>query len=229
MELRKSRLIVLLSSMFATLVFALPVSALPVSVTHSNSPGCDPLLVPPDVHELGHGAGQVVPGPGPFPPDEEIVTSVGISFTNVCGSGDPILIGMTNTSGIDWIEVWYVSDPETGVVNADGLVNGEEAFRIDNSISDPGGFHHPLLFESIAFNGIFEAGETWSFQIDGYSNTAGLPPDAFASLGLVGGFSVADLASSGSIIAVPVPEPSTAALLALGLAGIAAGGRRKRG
>ena len=35
---------------------------------------------------------------------------------------------MTNTSGIDWIEVWYVSDPETGLGNVDGLVNGEEAF-----------------------------------------------------------------------------------------------------
>ena len=225
MAFRKSRLVVLFVSMFAALVFALPVFALPVSVTHSNSPTCDPLSLPPDVHELGHASTG-------FPVSESITTEPGTTILATCVfDQDPIAastVTMTNTSGIDWTEVWYVSDPETGIANVDGLVNGEEAFRIDHSISNPGGVNHPLLFESIAFDGIFESGEIWHFAIVGYSNTFGLPSDAFDSAGAVGSLSAGDSLSSGSIIAVPVPESSTAALLALGLAGIAAGGRRKR-
>jgi len=52
-----------------------------------------------------------------------------------------------------------------------------------------------------------------------------LSPDAFDSPGLVGSLSGGG-PSSGSIIAVPVPEPSTALLVGLGLLGLAVSGRR---
>ena len=68
---------------------------------------------------------------------------------------------------------------------------------------------------------VFEPGETWEFVIQNYTNTNGLPPNAFrswnmaAGMGQVGGQSGGDTVSSGSIIAIP--EPATIALFGFGL------------
>ncbi len=98
-------------------------------------------------------------------------------------------------------------------------MNGEEAFRIDAI-----GVNRPLIFESLTPDGIFEAGETWEFIIDDFSNFLGLAADDFFSIG-VGAFSPGG-PSSASIIATVVPEPSTALLLGGGLIGLA--WRRRR-
>ncbi len=179
--------------------------ALSVSVTHTNTATCDPLVVPQTLHELGTGG---------FPVDEAILATDNLSPIPACVGGAPsVLVIMTNLTVFDWDNVWYVSDPKTSILNADGLVNGEDAFKIDAI-----GFNTPLLAEVGGTTaGVFEAGETWEFIIDGYSNTAGLPPSFFASVGLVGGLSASDSVSSGSIIAtrVSAPEPSGLALAAL--------------
>ncbi len=197
------------------LVTAGPASAVPTGVSHVNLPSCDFLAVPGVVDELGDTPA--------FPPDERITAvDLGETFTSACPANDTaapnVLVSITNLTALDFVEVWYVGDPETGFGNIDGLVNGEEAFRIDAI-----GLNRPLLFESITVDGIFEAGETWDFVIDDYFNVLGLAADDFFSIGVGGGSPGGP--SSGSIIAI-VPEPSTGLMVGLGLAALV--GRRRR-
>jgi hypothetical protein len=201
---------------------AAPAMALPVNVTSDDLSQCDPLAVPPLVDELGNFT-------PPFPPDELIAAGDQQTSLSACppfdGPAPNVLVFMTNLTTRAFDEVWYVADPETSLTNLDGLVNNEPAFRIDSLVSDPGGINHPLRFESIAVNDIFEPGETWEFIIDDYFNAAGIAASTFGSGPAVGFLSVGDVVSSGSIIATP--EPSTALLLGLGLTAIAWIGRRR--
>jgi hypothetical protein len=202
-------------------MLAIPAAALELQVIHANNETCDPLEVPDFVHELGLGA----LSEGPFPPDEEILVSedlnVGFDACNPVVTVTNALVHITNKTGSDFSEVWYVADPDTDLTNYDGWVNdpngavpcelfGCKAFRIDSV-----GANKPLISESLTADGIFENDETWSFVIDDYLNTAALPPSALNSL-LVGSKSPFG-PSSGSIIAVlaPVPEPGALSLLAL--------------
>lgn len=180
--------------------------AFPVSVTHLDMSDCDTLAVPTQVDELG-----VVS----FPPDELILATDVATPLKACTASNgfgSVLVSMVNTTNRVFTNLWYVADPETLIANFDGLVNGEEAFKIDYA-----GTNVPLVFESSIANALFEPGEQWDFVIDGYFNSLGIPASAFHSVGLVGGGSSGDFQSSGSIIATPVPEPSTALLLGAAL------------
>lgn len=121
-----------------------------------------------------------------------------------------------------------MADPETRITNWDGFAEDfatvttglnafNQAFRIDAKYSDPLGIHHPLLSESNIENGVFEDGEAWQFVLQDYANTLGLPPDAFGSPSVGRASDVVTLSdvsrSSGSIIAIPVPEPGGLFLL----------------
>ncbi|QEG35715.1 PEP-CTERM sorting domain-containing protein [Bythopirellula goksoeyrii] len=190
-----------------------PAVASPVSVSSQDDPMCcDTLTVPINVDELGIA----------FPPDE-LISANAIPTPDIACLQHAIpgvvnrLVRMTNLSGFDWQDLWYVADPETTITNRDGFVNGESAFKIDSI-----GANRPLLNESFSpADGIFQAGETWEFIVDGYSNLLGLPASAFGSVGLVGGASGGDIDSSGSIIALGVvPEPGSLVLLLGGLCGV---------
>lgn len=63
-------------------------------------------------------------------------------------------------------------------------------------------------------DGIWQAGETWGFVLQDYTNTLGASADSFTSIGVgTASFDVAEIIpSSGSIIAVP--EPASIILLA---------------
>jgi hypothetical protein len=107
---------------------------------------------------------------------------------------DNIQLTITNRTKQDFLEVYYVADPQTTITNADGLIDGEEAFRIDNI-----GSNTPLISESMTPDNIFEANEEWVFILQDYSNTLGVAARKLQSMGLPSG---ADDRSSGSIIGV---------------------------
>ncbi len=217
-----------------TLGLAAPAAAVPTQVVFNDFDNCDPLAIPQDVDELGVG-GSSIPR-GPFPRDEEIQASSAPTTLTACtpNAFENFAVSITNLTPRTFVEVWYVGDEQTGLLNFDGfadalggtcdLTNFCPTFRIDSEISDPGGVNHPLVSESMTANDIFEPGETWVFVLDGYFNTTGLSASDLRSIG-VGSASLAG-ASSGSIVAI-VPEPGTAGLLALGVLGLAA--RRRSG
>jgi hypothetical protein len=188
-------------------------------------PFCDPLIVPADVEELGTIAGG-------FPVGEQIavahaapggpIAAVGPPGTNCTGAtgggaiDSPFManhgIVITNLNAVDFVAVWYVVNPETIVSNLDGAINGFAALRIDAV-----GVSKPLISESLAADGIFNAGETWVFMLQDWTNSA---LELSTAINTVGIATIGD-ASSGSIIALVAPEPGTAGLLILGLLGMA--------
>ncbi|MCC6679693.1 MAG: PEP-CTERM sorting domain-containing protein [Phycisphaeraceae bacterium] len=183
--------------------------AMPTSVVVEDTPRQDPLVLPQLVDELGN-----MP---PFPPDEWITSSDVLTPYIPCpvdyepGGPPNVLVSITNMTPTFWTELHYVADPDTLLTNDDGFINGGLAFRIDY-----GGLNTPLVFESFAPDMIFAPGETWEFVIQNYMSPWGGPASAFTSIG-VGGFSPAGPPSTGSIIALVVPEPASLILLAGGM------------
>ena len=208
------KLIVLLLALTVASPLAM---AVPVTVVSEDTPSQDPLILHQSVHELG-----IVP----FPAIELIsATATETPYTPCSENPDTaipnIKVTMTNLTTVFWHELVYVADPETTLTNDDGLVNGRPAFNIDWV-----GANIPLVGESIAADTIFAPGETWEFVIQDYFNGFALPASAFGSVGLVGAASGGDSFSSGSIIAVPVPEPLTLAFL--GISSLVLVRRRRR-
>jgi hypothetical protein len=205
----------------AALWMALPASAVPTAVVSSDTPPCDVLAIPTSfLDELGNPSGG-------FPIGEQISSATATSTTTACSTltTDNTLVAnarvsITNLNGIAFSDVWYVADQDTTLTNADGLVApGVSAFKIDTA-----GSNTPLVFESILADGIFAPGETWDFIIQDYANIFSLSAAELDTIGVP----EAGTLSSGSIIAVPVPEPTTAALLGLGVFGLALARRRAR-
>ena len=184
-------------------------SASPVAVTSQDLPGsCDPMAtLPAVVDELGTTA--------VFPADERIAATFTFNNTDVCvSSSSPLIpnveVRITNLTTVSFTDLHYVADPGTGFTNFDGVINGFEAVRIDTV-----GVNRPLIGE---FGGIlplvFEPGETWLFVLDDWGNAAGFGAADLGSIGVPTGVP-GDL-STGSIVAIPVPEPASLALISLG-------------
>ncbi|MDD5135475.1 MAG: PEP-CTERM sorting domain-containing protein [Phycisphaerae bacterium] len=184
-------------------------SANPVTIVNDPSIGQDPLTISGEVEELGNKPA--------FPDDEWIGSGYEITSYRPCQINPDdqgimnIAVSITNRTQKSWWDLHYVADAETMLQNYDiNRLNGELAFKIDKT-----GLNTPLISESITANLIFEPGETWVFVIQDYVNARGLPASALGSLGVP---SVGDMASSGSIIAIP--EPATIILLTAGLLGV---------
>ena len=200
-------------------------AANPVDGFYQDAPNCDNHGELEAYEELGNGA--------LFPMDELIEATASVVDFAACEMTDDAavpsaLVTMTNLSGRDWTDLFYVADPETRITNVDGLATTDvvpgadsvftEAFRIDRE-----GDNRPLIAESGASDGIFSAGETWEFIIQDYSNSLGLGAADFTSLDFAGGSSTNF--STGSIVAFQIPAPGAGALF--GLAGLAAARRRR--
>jgi hypothetical protein len=186
----------------------------PTLLSYENGPQ-DPLWVPKEADELGVG----------FPPAELLSSDWYETTLTACEEypyDDPAIpnavVKITNQTTRNFPDVWYVGDysdalllPETTLTNYDGWVNSGYAFKIDRK-----GVNRPLIAESyLPANQIFEAGETWEFIIQDYSNLWGLPPSALGSVGVgsASGLPPDITLSSGSIV---VPEPATLMLLGIG-------------
>ena len=198
-----------------------PAWANPVDGTYSDTPFCDAHGIQIAIEEIGTGP--------LFPMDELITAEATFGGTACPPTDDPAipnaLVIMTNLSGRFWDNLFYVADPETTLSNEDGLGISAAApgiatpaFRIDAL-----GINRPLLLETIAFDGIFEPGETWEFIIQDYTNAFGLPASALGSLDFAGA-SGGNTLSSGSIVQF-IPSPGAALLLGLGA--LIAGRRRR--
>jgi hypothetical protein len=66
---------------------------------------------------------------------------------------------------------------------------------------------------------VFEPGETWEIVLDDWLTTSGLSPADLGSIGVPS--TLVPDPSSGSIVAIPVPEPASLGLLTLGTLAIA--------
>ena len=219
----RTKVLILAGAVALALVLsASPAVAVWVDVNFT-SDGQDPLFLPNMVDELG-----IAPI---FPPDEEIMAIDVLTDYTPCidpdNQDDPFLLNteviMTNLTTTDFRDVWYVADLDTGLTNFDGTVNLGHAFKIDTL-----GFNRPLITESFfPLNDIFEAGETWHFVIQDYTNGLGLPASLLSSVGV--GVGSLGLTSTGSIVAIPVPEPGTVMMFfGAGLMGLVALARRRK-
>ena len=206
----------------ALLIWGSPAQAVPQFVQSVETPSCDLLMPLSLVDELGR--------PNVFPAGERIDSNSFQTAFSACPATDNpsipnTLVSITNLNPFTFMDLHYVADPNTpgaigtSISNEDGLVNGGQAFRIDTV-----GINKPLLGESILNDGLFQPGETWRFVIDDYVNTGGIPAHAFVSIGV--GFSSPGGPSSGSIIALPFPEPASLGVAALALPALL---RRRRG
>ncbi|MCC6680980.1 MAG: PEP-CTERM sorting domain-containing protein [Phycisphaeraceae bacterium] len=212
-----------LAAIFAFAVsVAGPSLAVPIQGQYQDDPlGCDTHGPQFLSHELGDAA--------VFPNNEAFLstfvnTSNPAYFTCDPDDGAPndFIVRITNISGIDYRNLYFVVDAGVDVGNHDGHIQDltapgfHKAYRIDGTVTP--GLNNPLLSESINANEIFEAGETWDFVVINLVSPANLPP--FPFFGSVGKFSVSssvtvDSNSNASILADPVPEPATLGLLGL--------------
>lgn len=145
---------------------------------------------------------------------------------------DPNLINnvieITNFTGRTLSDLYYVGDPRTNFSNVDGIADAGalanldgQAFRIDAV-----GNNKPLIFESLVADGVLQPNEQWLFIVQDFSNTAGLAPDSFTSLGFADASYAIVETSAASIVQFVVPSPASVGFLAL--AGALAASRRRR-
>lgn len=184
-----------------------PVFAVPISLqVGPNTPFCDSVVVPNDMHELG-----LV---GIFPANESILAVVTQTELSPCPAmDDPLLpnwrISIRNNTGTPWTDLFFVeAGPATHSNPDDKQINVAKASRIDAV-----GNNQPLVLETLNVDGIFEVNEVWNFIVQDYGY---LPvfqqPGNFSTPGLVGVMDPQD-----SIVARQIPEPGTALLIVAGI------------
>ena len=222
--------IALMAAVALVLATTCPLYAELTKVVHADiNNSCDTLLIPTVVDEIGD---LLI-----FPPGERLEAVATLVTLPACPPSNDtgILdarVSITNLTGRDLKDVWYVANRETFISNVDGVANDSafalspllQSFRIDTI-----GVHRALVAESGVSNNIWEAGETWDFVLQDYSNSLGITADKIDSIG-VGDASMAlagVTGSSGSIIALPIPEPTSALLALLGCVGMTFLSRRR--
>ena len=195
----------------AVMIGVLSALANPVSVEWQDTRQ-DPLMLPSEqMDELGD-----------FFPADELIVSQEVPWeghipcpTDYQETGC-VEVEITNHTLTDFTDVHYVADPETFLTNDDGLIGNigmndlQLAFRIDSV-----GANTPLVFESMLPDNVFQAGETWRFVIQEFSNTLGGTPAPFDSLGIAS-MSTGWVPSTGSIIAIPEPNAIVMILMSSG-------------
>jgi hypothetical protein len=231
-ERARSRFASALPGLILALLAAQHAASFPVAAAYTDDARCDTLPGQTLTHELGLAFS--------FPLDERIGYGGAMQpgAAPACGvsGGLNVHVAFQNLSGVAYRDVFVVAGPTSVfgslLANADGTVLTDlgpaDAFRIDAI-----GINRPLLAESNGTaDGIFEPGETWLVEIIGgfYAVEVLVGDFVFAtSLGI--GSADVFVGSEGatipgvSILASPVPETSSAVLLAAALVGVAYGWR----
>jgi hypothetical protein len=205
-------------------VWAAPALGEPVEGVYSDLPQCD-----------NHGnliATEEFGDASVFAPDETIIHGATTTEMTACPVTDDLstpnfLVEIINQTGRTLTDLFYVGDTTTTFSNVDGQANAgvfdqltAPAFKIDSI-----GANQPLFFESLTPDNIFQPGESWMFIVQDYSNSNGLAPDSFFSIGFADASLAVVETSAASIVHFQIPSP--AALAPLGLGGILSLRRRR--
>jgi hypothetical protein len=228
----QKRFIVLLVAVYCR--WAGTAHALPIEGVVVDDPRGDP---------VGDSLGEELGVPGIFPTNEwiESVAEQTNSVVGVPDDGLPNdwLVFMTNQNIRAFgdpvgLPLYFAANVGNSIGNADGTADWSvpaaippggfaDAFHIDSV-----GMNANLVFESGVFDGIFASGETWGFLVTNFivPLAPGAPPrfeSVGHSIGLFPGIGTASI-----VVGVPVPEPSTWAMMAfgIGLGGLARSRRR---
>jgi hypothetical protein len=205
----------------STLALSAAAFAVPVNGVYIEDGRCENLPNWLLTHELGDAL--------TFPANEAIVVNViPTPFLTVCvpddGIANDFLVQITNVSGSDWVDLYFVGDLGMQVGNADGALWDTaplpgaitDAFRIDGTVT--AGINNNLLFESIFVDEIFQNGERWDFKVDNFMHPSGvvfppiiMTPGVFANSDPV----VTPPLNTASILANPIPEPGLVGLAAV--------------
>ena len=207
--------------------------AVPITGVYIDDARCDPIVNQTLTHELGEKQF--------FPINESFTTVVSPATFTVCVPDDGIandwIVQITNTSNQAWQNLFFVADLGLTIGNADGnmidpvLAPGVtvDAFRIDGTATIAN--NNNLLNESGVPDEIFAPGESWRFTVSNYADPAGTAPSPmFVIPGKFAGsepYLVPPL-STASILATPVPEPSTIFAIVLPAAAFLMGRRPRR-
>lgn len=188
-------------------LLASPVFASFTPIQYQDLADCDTLgPLPKIMDELGTGA---------FPANELISATFTFTSIDACPLNSDALIPnvlliITNLTNLSFTDLHYVADPQTTFSNYDGIINGEHAVKLDNV-----GLNKPLIAELGGSQPlVFEPGETWEIVLDDWLTATGLSPADLGSIGVPS--TLVPDPSSGSIVAIPVPEPASLGLLTLG-------------
>jgi hypothetical protein len=186
-----------------------PAMAFFTPIQHADLSDCDTLGPLPNVmDELGTNV---------FPANELIGAISTFTSIDACPLNSDALIPntlliITNLTNLSFTDLHYVADPQTTFSNFDGIINGQHAVKIDNV-----GLNRPLIAELGGTQPlVFEPGETWEVVLDDWLGPAAFTAADLASIGVPS--AVIPDPSTGSIVAIPVPEPASLALLGVGLA-----------
>jgi hypothetical protein len=200
----------------AALVAVPAARAVPVNGLYLEDARCDALPNQTLSHELG-----VSP---PFPANESIIQFTSTpAQTTVCVPNDGLandwIVSIQNTSGLAWRDRYFECKQGATAGNADGTVVDlvgapnvpTDAFKIDGTVTL--GLNNNLLTETINPNEIFEPGEIWRFNVSNFmaiGPAGGFLSPNFATPGVfAGSWPVDSVGNNASILAIPVPEPTT--------------------
>ena len=186
-----------------------PADAVPVSGQFHDDGRCDALpdqLIP---RELGDVVTFPVNSAFAYH-DHRYHIAVGVPDDGIANDWS---VHLTNLSGQAWRDLYFVADGGATIGNADGKVEDllgapgapADAFRIDAL-----GVNANLIMESIAADGIFQAGEEWEFVVTNFgTGLNSLPPELKTPGVFAGSSPLGQTAGNASILAAPVPEPMT--------------------
>jgi hypothetical protein len=219
-----TRIMIFLSVVVALAMWTMSATANPLNVYGTGPMSQDGISIPEHVDEIGEQA--------VFPVGEQLSSSWTESGYTPCSelTDNPLIanvaVSITNLTGRDWHDVWYVADQGTTLTNYDGYIGNvgqlndqQQAFKIDSV-----GLNTPLISENITTDGIWQNGETWVFVIEDFVGANGGTAAPFGSLGIAGLSIENPSVSTGSIL---VPEPSTIVLALLGILGFGIISRRR--